>query len=175
MVGTLGHTMSAKEIVQIDDWSSDSDSSDQEGRTQLEVQNWVQNTQAATRSLQHFDLGTRKWTIQDEDLTDDFLAELKAMADTDNLRTDGDRMIEDTIFVSETDRQDETGNVVFSGHEMDLYTVIEGGSGFSSSDSPKESENIHKLCLDLLGMHGEADTPRVAVKDAEYGYCWTGM
>ena len=163
MLTTLGNTISAKEIIQIDDSSFDSESSDQEDRTLLEVENWVQSTQAATQSLQHFDLETRKWMTQEEDLSDDFLAELKDMADAVNVnspRIHGDKMID--IMVA-------------NGHEMDLDMVIEGGLGVPSSESPKDLENIHQLCKDLLGMHGEANTSKLAGKELEYDFSWTGM
>lgn len=163
MLATLSNTVSAKEIIQIDDSSSDSESSDQEGRTLLEVKNWVQETQAAAQSLQHFDLDTRRWMIQEEDLSEDFLAELKDMADAVNVNSpgiDGDEMID---------------NMVANGDEMDIDTVIEGGLSVPSSDSPKDLENIHQLCKDLLGMHGEANSSRLAAKELEYDFSWTGM
>ena len=163
MLATLGNTVSANEVIQIDDSSSDSESSDQEGRTLLEVESLVQNTQAATQSLQHFDLDTRQWMTQEEDLSSDFLAELKDLADAVNVnspRIDGDEIID---------------NVVANGHEMDIDMVIEGGLGVPSSDSPKDLENIHQLCKDLLAMHGETNSSNPAAKELEYDFSWTGM
>lgn len=178
LLATLENKKSAKEIVQIDDSSSDSDSSDPEGQTHLEVQNWVQKTQAATQSLQHFTPGTRKWLIQHEDLSNEFLAELKELAETANVDSphiDGDKMIEDTVCVSDTNPQEEAGNMASEGIEIDTTAVIEGGLGVPSSDSDMDLGEIHKLCKDLLGMHGEANRSRMAAKEMEYNFCWTGM
>lgn len=174
----------APEIIEIQDESgsdSDSSSSDENGPSSVEVKDWVRKLQANQASLKHFDPDIGKWTTQEEDLNDDFLAELGYMAHNDNANgpeMDGDKMGEDTMGVTGPDRQDEAGNMVSNGPEIDTDAVIEAGLAVLSRNPPEEFENLHQLCADVMDMHrDETSKSELATNEVEmdYGFCWTGM
>ena len=170
----------AKEIIDIDS-GSDSYSNDENDPIPVEVEDWIRSTQASQASLQYFDLERNKWTIQEEELSDDFFAELRDMACNVNTKSpemDGDRVNEDSMAVPQTRRQDESGNLPSDGAEMDTDVMTESGLAVRSRDSPKELEDLHELCADVLHMHrDEASSPELAAKKMviNYEFGWTGM
>ncbi|KAL9069090.1 MAG: hypothetical protein Q9161_005737 [Pseudevernia consocians] len=170
----------AKEIIDIDS-GSDSYSNDENDPIPVEVEDWIRSTQASQASLQYFDLERNKWTIQEEELSDDFFAELRDMACNVNTKSpemDGDRVNEDSMAVPQTRRQDESGNLPSDGAEMDTDVMTESGLAVRLRDSPKELEDLHELCADVLHMHrDEASSPELAAKKMviNYEFGWTGM
>ena len=170
----------AKEIIEIDS-GSDSDSNDEDDPIPVEVEDWIRSTQASQASLQYFDLESNKWTTQGEELSDDFFAELRDMACNVNIKSpemDGDKTNEDSMAVPQTRRQDESGNLPSNGAEMDTDVMTGSGLAVRSRDSPKEFEDLHELCADVLHMHrDEASNPVLAAKEMmiNYEFCWTGM
>ncbi len=170
----------AKTIIDIDS-GSDSDSSDEDGPVPMEVEDWVRNTEASRASLQYFDLGTNRWKNQGEELSDGFFAELKAVASNVNANgheMDGDEIIEDGMGVPEIYRHDDTGNLPSGGPETDTDAMTESGLAVRSRNSPKDFENLHELCADVLHMHGhETSNSELTANEmeSEYQFCWTGM
>ena len=146
----------AKTIIEIDS-GSDLDSSDEDRPVPMEVEDWVRNPKASGASLQHFDLGTNRWKNLGEELSDGFCAELRAMA---------------SIY-----RQDDSGNIPSDGPETDTAAMTQSDLAVRSRDSPKEFENLHELCADVLHMHGDqaSNSELAANEEIEYQFCWTGM
>ena len=183
MLATLGNTMSAREIIVIEDSGSDSESGD-EHAIPAAIEDWVQKTQAATQSLKYFDLETSKWRTKEEDLSDNFLAELRDMVCSESSRgpeMDGDTMAEDAMGVPKSDCQNMASNLPSNGPVFDTTSnvVIKDVGAGPSRDHPKLSKNLlHELCADVLRMHGdEASNIELAANDMEieYEYSWTGI
>lgn len=180
MLATLGNTMSARNIIEIiDDSESDLDSSDADDHIPVGVEEWIRDTEASQSSMQYFDSERNKWTTKDNDLSDDFFQELRKMAENEDVNgpgTQADEMIEDTMYVSEAGRQDESSNMAFNGQHINTDAVIEGGVATSLNGLPREGQNLNELLADVLRMHGEPRNSELDEdKDTKYEYCWTGM
>lgn len=182
----------AREIIEIEDESgsdqvtdSDFDSSDEDDATRPEVEDWIRNTISSQAPLQYFDVDTRRWMTQDEDVSDGFLAELKDIAsalDSDGRKLEGKTLVENVTNISPSESQGRDaagGDLGFGGPEMGVDQPIEDSvASLPPRDHPKDIENLADLCADLMDMHGDKATRSVQaghLRDIDYELAWTGM
>ncbi len=173
------NVQSAREIIEISDDSIPDDDSDSDDLMPVDVEDWVWKTPKTQPSLQFYDLERGEWMTQEEDLDDNFLAELRDIAgsfDENGPGIGGDDSAGNTMNVSQNAYQlgDVARNSDFSGSEMDTSSVIED----SFMPHSEDLSNLDELCADVMHMHGdEGVRPVQRDEDMEIGYefSWTGM
>lgn len=160
---------------------SDFNSSDEDGPIPVEVEDWVRNTQSNQPSLQYFDLEKSQWMSQEEDVSDDFLAELRDVVgnldnnlDGNGPEIDGDTLVENPEDVSRGGHEDRDmdGDPDFGGLEMDIDSAVPGRNHL------EEFEDVNELCADVMRMHGDEAVSSVQagdIMDIDYKFSWTGM
>ena len=163
----------AKEIIEIEDDSeckqvsasdSDSESSSEDVPIPAGVEDWVRNTQASQPSLQYYDLETSKWMSKDEDVSDQFLGELKDVGNLDNNSPDNGNFAENDMDIARSTHHD---------REMENDPI-----NVPADHHPKELMNLDELCADVMKMHRDEDITQVQETrnmEADYGFAWTGM
>ena len=163
----------AKEIIEIEDDSeckqasasdSDSESSSEDVPIPAGVEDWVRNTQASQPSLQYYDLETSKWMSKDEDVSDQFLGELKDVGNYDNNSPAHDSFAQNNMDIPQSTHED---------REMDNHPVT-----IPAGHHPQELMNLDELCADVMKMHRDEDITQVRETrnvEADYEFAWTGM
>ncbi|CAD6589678.1 MAG: hypothetical protein ASARMPRED_004166 [Alectoria sarmentosa] len=156
---------------------SDSDSSDEDGPIPVEVEDWVRNAQSNQPSLQYFDLEKSQCMSHEEDVSEDFLAELRdvvGILDGNGSKIDGDALMENPEDVSRGGHEDRdrASDPDFGGLEMDIDSAV------PARNDLEEFEDVNELCADVMRMHGDEAVSSVQggdIMDLDYKFSWTGM
>ena len=179
--------MRAREIIDTEDSDqsdsdSNPDSSQEDGRTSGEIEDWVRNTQSHQAPLQYYDIESRKWMSKDDGLSENFMMELQVIAGSSdsNPNIDCGTFAENDMNISESAHQDRdmANDPGFDGFEVDTNLMTEDPVSLPRGNYPKEFRNLDELCTDVMKMHGDEQNTRVRARrsvDTEYEYSWTGI
>ena len=179
-----------REIIEIEDDSrsdqaeySDSCSSNEDDPNLMKIEEWIRNTKADQASLQYFDVETRRWMTKNEDLSDDFLMELRDIAghlDSNDSKIEGDTLVENVLDISRSEDEDRDtgGDRGLGGLEMKIDSVIEDSLAVPASNHQRDFERLGELRADVMHLHGDGAISAVQVghnMDIDYDFAWTGM
>ena len=180
----------AKEIIGIEDDSELSQASDSNSESSTEdvpilprVEDWIRNTQANQPSLQYYDIETSKWMKKEEDVSDEFLGELRDVAgslDNNSPKNDRGHFAEKDMEIPRNAHEDREMTSVpsFGRLELEIDPGTESTVTMTAGNHPKELMNLDELCADLMKMHKDEDFTRVQERrnvDTNYEFAWTGM
>ena len=177
------NVQSAREIIEIADDSNPDDDSESDDLMPVDIEDWVWKTCKPQSSLQHYDRERGTWMTQEEDLGDNFLAELRDIAgnlDESGPGIGGDYSTGNTMNVSQNAYQlgDVARNSGFGGLEMDTSSVIEDSFAAPVMAHSEDFSNLDELCADVMHMHGDEGVRPVQMEEEmeiDYEFSWTGM
>ena len=101
---------------------------------------------------------------KDEDVSDDFLGELKDVGDLDNNNPANRNFAENDMDIPRSTHED---------REMDNGPVTAPAKSY-----PKDLMNFDELCADVMKMHRDEDIIQVQEirnMEVDYEFAWTGM
>ena len=180
----------AKEIIEIEDDSESSQASDSNSESSTEdvsilprVKDWIRNTQANQSFLQYYDIETSKWLKKEDDVSDEFLGELRDVAgnlDNNGPKNDRGHFAEKDMEIPRNAHEDREMTSVpgFGRLELEIDPVTENAVAVPAGNLPKELMKLDELCADLMKMHKDEDFTRVQERrnvDTNYEFAWTGM
>ena len=176
----------AKEIIEIEDDSELSDSNSESSTEDVpilpRVDDWIRNIQANQPSLQYYDIETSKWMKKEDDVSDEFLGELRdVVGNLDNSpKNDRGHSAEKDMEIPRNAHEDRemTGVPGFGRLELEIDPVTDNAVVMPAGNHSKELMNLDELCADLMKMHKNEDFTRVQERrkvDTNYEFAWTGM
>ena len=180
----------AQEIIEIEDdsefdqaFGSDSESSSDDVEIPSRVEDWIRNTQASQPSLQYYDIETSRWMKKEEDVSNDFLGELRDVVgnlDTNSPKNDGSHLAELDMEFPRNAHEDRemTGVPGFGRSELNADPVTQNAVAAPAANHPEELMNLDELCADVMKMHKDWDFIPVQEKrnvNTKYEFAWTGM
>ena len=113
------------------------------------------------------DVKTSRWMTRGEDVSYNFLAELREVVDRNGFETEGDAMFQDNMEASESHGRDKAANLPPKCQRID-----------SDRNGSQGSQDIDELCADVNHMHGNVDHDSGSAADRtkiNYEFRWTGM
>ena len=180
----------AKEIIEIEDDSEFNQASDSDSESSSEdipifprVEDWIRNTQASQSSLQYYDIETSKWMKKEEDVSDQFLGELRDVVgnlNNNSPKNDRGHFAEKDTEIPRNAHEDREMTSVpgFGRSELDIDPVTQTAVPVPAGIHLKELMNLDELCADVMKMHKDEDFTKVQERcnvDTNYEFAWTGM
>ena len=119
----------------------------------------------------------------DEDVSDEFLGELRVVVDdleNNSPKNDSNHFAIMDMAIPRNAHEDREMTDVpgFGSSELDTDPVIQNAVAAPAAHRPEELMNLDELCADVMKMHKDEDFIQVQEKrnvNTIYEFAWTGM